>query len=668
MSHSVRLQGALICVSVFVAILLPADGQDRQVDLTRSTPNVSGIGDTRTASLVSSDPFHAQGYASAAQFFNALSEPGLAALSYQAAAMLDSGYDAHDNRFSTAAKALQVAATPRADSLRQRIQRNPRDVQALSSLATIELLWPHPEEADKLVRRAMAVDDPAYAQQLDALAHVVSESYALAGYYEDVWRLNRARENARNGETERALSGYHGLLNSYRDNKLLLSELAGLYAVGRNVANARRYFDLANPDLDDRSRLLDRARFLETHNLVDAAIDDLVSYYIRRDADPAVADRLNQLYNRVLDNPRARRQIESALPELVLSNTAQSNVVDNNDAPRRPGIVQTSRQSRFGLSAVPWIQSVSITGPHYRYRSNAAGAVLTTHLNSRVGLSVGVSRYSVSATNDFENAARLTQELTRIGVGLEYGDRGTTQRDRAGTRVVTLQTGISTSSFGTVNPFANTTFSYQTSAGLSVQVGLQTSEGTSASAAPTLLQTRARTTSASAAIRNEPNSIVKFSGRFSVSRITGIDPELLTENTPPVETVAALDFEGRVGIRILPWLHAGAGFRQLSTNEVLDLFWAPHLNRRVELSGEYERAFSETTVRWRAGLAKNLHQETRALPFLDGELSSYVSENVAAGAQIQLSRDARTLHDYLFDESADVLTVVAISGRVTWHF
>ncbi len=476
------------CVATTFLITAVSSAQELAVNSTRLQPGVSVQDDQlRIAKeAIEENPFQAHGFVMAARYFDKTDDIVLAAKSYQAAALLETRYEDDAARLEADVNSQrgQLGDTPL--QLQARTDLFPTDITSILRLAEIRIVQGATQEADKLVRRATALDMRIHDEEVEALGDFVANAYHIDKHLSYVVKLDSSRINNRLKRFAQAASGYRQLLREYPDNDLLLSEVSVVYANGGDYRSAIRFLDQSNAAKSEREQMLARDAFLMQVGLISEAAQGLVDYYQDYPDDENVSDRLESIYPRLANFPQAKRLIETVRPDLKPVPGTEFN----------RGTVATARQSAFGLTAYPWVRYVSSTGEDYKYRDNAQGVRLTAFVNGRMGITFGASTHSITSSNSFTDLVDEKERLSRVAVGLDVGGPEFTQRNRQGSYRFMLLLGLSAYSNGKTKPFAESMLEHVGRRGFSTGLELRSSEGVAAGVAPVASQFDSRVSSA----------------------------------------------------------------------------------------------------------------------------------------------------------------------------
>ena len=652
MSDSV--QRLILCVATTLLVSAPLRAQNSSAQTPEVARETYTEGDpfapARTA--IRAQPFEATGYLIAASYFDSIDAIRLATRAYEAAAQLDPSNTRDALRLEADLRAQLQHLEPKEGTLTAAVESMPRNVEPLLDLAVLRLAQDQIKEADKLVRKASAVEDTTTVQEISRLADLVAYSYELDAYLQAVADLDSARVFNADGRYGEAIVLYRKLLRDHPDSTILLSETSAVYANAGDYFSALKYLDEGTTEMTTRERLLSRSALLLRAGLLSEATEELVTYYSRNRDDSAVSEQLEKLYPRLSRFPHARRMVESVRPDLKPEEDAVS--------PR--GIVSSPRQSSFGLSAYPWFQYRDVTSTDYQYNDLAGGLDMAVFVSRRAGILFGASTHAIRFGSTFAGVNDEHTQLSRISVGFDFGGSDLTQQRRQGSYHVTLLVGLSAYSTGQTMPFAETTIEHLSTSGFRSGIEIQSSEGISPDVAPIASHYDSRVSAARVFSQNSFRSLIKY--RVSLAILGTSDTgDILSETS-----TLGSDLEGRIGLRIFPYVHAGGSFRQVDYERFVDVYFAPSLYRRVDGWAEYERRIDNATVRLRSGIGYVVDSNRPVLPFIEGAASGLLAEQVSVAVSGGLSRDARSIRALRFDSADELFTLASMKVSLAWNF
>ncbi|NNE35874.1 MAG: hypothetical protein HKN13_11580, partial [Rhodothermales bacterium] len=273
MSKTDLVRSSVLCLLLTVSLATSTTAQE--VDEITAPPGVPEAIQNQAIweanRVIDEQPFEAYGYAEIARLFDNEDLIVLAERSFKTAALLDPSFVRDAQRLKSDLEQQRAHLRQQISGLEETVKTSPMNVDARLRLAKIKIAEGDIPEADKYVRRAAAVDNPAFEEQIDAVGDIVEKAYASMSRYSDVALLDSARSANQLGNYTVATLLYRRLLRRHSEQKVLLSELSAVYANNREYTTALRYLDEANKNLSEREQLFYRNALLVRAGLLSEA-------------------------------------------------------------------------------------------------------------------------------------------------------------------------------------------------------------------------------------------------------------------------------------------------------------------------------------------------------------------------------------------------------------
>jgi len=551
------------------------------------------------------------------------------------------------------------------------LERTPDDVQILLDLSSFRLAQGRIEDADDLIRRALAVADPQERERIETQSLLIERELLRTEEADQLAILNDARRLAAADMYQEAVERYEEYFEARgRRTRPELKELAQIHtAAGEYVAALSILEALQEQafEYDIAKEIAKNRYYLEDYS---GAIKELEALLQQNPNDFEVRFLLSESYKQL-----ERYEQAQAVYQDVLSTSANAELIEE-----RISDIEVTIGSVAGVSQsaewrgmdyvgiiVPVAEATLARGSGTNYNRWSQGIMTQVTLPISSILIAGITSHFLSGSRRLIPHSETVGERVNQVYGGGYIDLTppVVSARASYTNRVSLLAGVFDYEGGRTAGFGEIRYWRQEWGLYTASIGLRATEGSTELWSPAggefaLRLTQLDLRGSTASVLSD--SLMKIGAKLQFN--------IVQDNFGGVSTTAgsnrgtALELEA--SYRVLPYIYLGLMYYQLSYRSTVDIYFSPRDYRTITGWLEYEREFTD---RWYLRLRGSLGAVARSSGFISRRIDADLIYRFASKLSISISssigQSTRSLGNQTIMAS-DRYDTFVFSGSLYW--
>ena len=553
----------------------------------------------------------------------------------------------------------------------QVLERTPDDVEILLDLSSLRLAQGQIEDADNLIRRALAVADPQERERIEAQSLLIERDLIRQEEADQIAILNDARRLVASDMYQEAIVRYEEYFTTRgRRTRPELKELAQVHSASGDYVAALGILEALQTQLfeyDVAKEIAKNRYYLEDYS---GAIRELEALLQQNPNDFEVRLLLSEAYQQL-----ERYEQAEAVYRDILSSSANSDLIEEriSDIEISIGSVQGVAQSAewrgmdyVGI-IVPVAEATIARGSGTSFSRWSQGIMTQVTLPISSVLTAGITSHFLSGTRRLIPYSETVGERVNQVYGGGYIDlTPPILSARASyTNRLSFLAGVFDYEGGRTAGFGEIRYWRQEWGMYTASIGLRSTEGSTELWSPaggefalrlTQLDLRASTASILA------DSVMKVSTKLQFNVVQDNFGGVSTDTGSNRGTSLELD----ASYRVLPYVYLGIMYYQLSYQSTVDIYFSPRDFRTVSGWLEYEREYSD---RWYLRVRGSLGAVARSSGFvarrIDADLIYRLTTKLSISVSTGIGQSTRSLGNQTITAS-DRYDTFIFSGSLYW--
>lgn len=549
------------------------------------------------------------------------------------------------------------------------IDQTPDDADLLLQLSALRLTQGQVQEADRLIRRALTVADPAQHPRLETQSLLIERELIRQEEGAEVELLNDARRLAAARLYQQAIARYEEYFKARgKRTRGELKELAQVHSAAGDFVSALSIMEALQAQLFEFDVAKDVAKNRFYMQDYAGAIQVLEPLMQQNPSDFEVRMLLSDAYAQLQHYAQARAVYQDAVTA-----SANSALVEERLAAIELGSFTSLTRSRPGSGMnyvgliVPVAEAVLARGSGTSYSRWAQGLMTQVTLPVSAVLYAGLTSHFLSGTRRLIPNSETVQERVNQVYGGGYIDltapivgvrTGFTNRLQA-------LAGVFDYEGGRTVPFGELRYWRQEPGVYTGSVGIRSTEGAIELWSPAggefalrLTQFDVRASTASIL----PDSLMRMSGVLALN--------IVTDNFGSTNTTAGTNqgtnIQLEASYRILPFTYLGLTYYQLSYRNTVDIYFSPRNFQTYTGWLEYEREYLD---KWYLRLRGSLGAVARSNGFIARRVEADLIYRFAPKWSLSISSSLGQSTRTLGNESLsidDIYNTFIFAGQLYW--